>query len=60
MKTFTVCLMETTEHLVHVEANNESEAREEAVRGWKEGGYVDYEAVLVSLKPVHTYEVEED
>lgn len=60
MKTFAVCLMETTEHEVHVEANNESEARDEAVRGWKEGWYVDDGAVLVSLKPVHTYEVEED
>ena len=60
MKTFAVCLMETTEHLVHVEADNDSEARDEAVRGWKEGWYVDDGAALVSLKPVHTYEVKED
>ena len=57
MKIFAVCLMETTEHLVHVEADNDSEARDEAVRGWKEGEYVDDRPELVSLKPVHTYEM---
>ena len=62
MKFYRVCLMETTEHAVDVFANNEKEARDEAVRGWKEGEYVDYDAALCSLKPVHVYEkeVEED
>jgi hypothetical protein len=54
--------MRTDEHSVDVFANNEKEARDEAVRGWKEGEYVDYDAALCTLIPVHSYEkeVEED
>ena len=49
MKTYSVTLEEITEHHVQVEANTESEACEEAVRGWKEGWYVDDKAWLLQL-----------
>ena len=48
MKTYSVTLEEITEHTVQVEANSESEARDEAVRGWKEGWYCDDRAMPVS------------
>lgn len=51
MKTYRVTLEEITEHTVQVEANSESEARDEAVRGWKEGWYCDDNAWLVQLNP---------
>lgn len=52
MKTYSVTLEEITEHTVQVEANSESEARDEAVRGWKEGWYCDDRAMLLDLKPI--------
>ena len=52
MKTYRVTLEEITEHTVQVEANSESEARKEAVHGWKEGWYVDDRAMLLRLKPI--------
>lgn len=56
MKTYSVTLEEITEHVVEVEANSESEACEEAVRGWKEGYYVDGEPWLCKLTAVGTSE----
>lgn len=56
MKVYAVVLEETTEHVVQVKANSESAAREEAVRGWKEGCYVDNRAMLLSLEPTACYE----
>ena len=52
MKTYRVTLKEETEHVVLVEAANKSEARDEAVLGWKEGWYVDDRAMLIRLKPI--------
>ena len=57
MKTYSVTLEEITEHVVEVEANSESEACEEAVRGWKEGYYVDGEPWLCKLTAVGTSEL---
>lgn len=52
MNIYRVTLKEITEHTVQVEANSESEARAEAVRGWKYGWYVDDQAMLLDLKPI--------
>ena len=57
MKTYSVTLEEITEHTVQVEANSESEACEEAVRGWKEGEYVDDNCWLCKLTALGTSEL---
>jgi len=49
---YLVTLIETTEHIVEVEADDECLARAEAVIGWREGWYVDDDARLLDLEAV--------
>ena len=54
---YLVTLIETTEHIVSVEADDECLARAEAVVGWKEGWYVDDNALLIDLEAVSIIEI---
>lgn len=49
---YLVTLIETTEHIVEVEADDECLARASAVYGWKQGWYVDDGARLLDLEAV--------
>jgi len=49
---YVVTLIETTRHVVMVEADDERMAREEAVIGWKEGDLLDDQPRLIDLKAV--------
>jgi len=49
---YLVTLIETTEHIVEVEANDECLARAFAVIGWKEGDLLDDRPRLLDLEAV--------
>lgn len=54
---YLVTLIETTEHVVEVEAKNECLARAEAVYGWREGWYVDDRSRLIDLEATEIDEI---
>ncbi len=49
---YLVTLIETTEHVVEVEADDECLARAYAVIGWKEGDLLDDRPHLIDLEAV--------
>jgi len=49
---YVVTLIETTRHVVMVEADDECMARAEAVIGWKEGDLLDDQPRLIDLEAV--------
>ena len=49
---YVVTLIETTRHVVAVEADDECMARAEAVIGWKEGYLLDDRPDLIDLEAV--------
>lgn len=49
---YLVTVIETTEHVLEVEANSECLARSTAVYGWQQGWFVDPCARLVDLEAV--------
>ena len=54
---YLVTLIETTEHIVSVEADDECLARAYAVIGWKEGDLLDDRPRLIDLEAVQIIEV---
>lgn len=49
---YRVTLVETTRHVVVVEADNECTAQAEAVAGWRDGWLVDDRSQLLDLETV--------
>lgn len=49
---YVITLVETTRHVVSVEADDECMARAEAVTGWREGWLVDDRPELLDLEAV--------
>lgn len=47
---YLVTLIETTEHVIEIEADDECLARAFAVIGWRDGCYVDDHARLIDLE----------
>ena len=54
---YLVTLIETTEHIVEVEADDECLARAVAVIGWKEGELLDDRPRLLDLEAVSITEI---
>lgn len=54
---YLVTLIETTEHIVSVEASDECLARAYAVIGWKEGDLLDDRPRLLDLEAVSINEI---
>tara|TARA_R100000388_G_scaffold6610_1_gene6362 strand:+ start:1688 stop:1876 length:189 start_codon:yes stop_codon:yes gene_type:complete len=54
---YLVTLIETTEHIVSVEADDECLARASAVIGWHDGDFIDDRPRLLDLEAVSIIEV---
>lgn len=54
---YLVTLIETTEHIVSVEADDECLARADAVIGWHDGDLIDNRPRLLDLEAVSIIEV---
>jgi hypothetical protein len=57
---YVITLIETTRHVVSVEADDECMARAEAVIGWKEGDLLDDRPRLIDLEAVQIDAVPEE
>lgn len=57
---YLVTLIETTEHVVEVEAKDKCLARSTAVYGWQQGWFVDPCAHLVDLEAVEIITIPEE